>query len=259
MKTPLYEYFRDKDENVMASYGTSGIVGNHFHRNLELHYFTEDGAQVTVGDNEFTADSDDIVFINNYMPHSIKNHHTKYFVIIPPAYSNDLDKSLSKKTLSPHLCDKEFNRTLLPIMKTIQENKSLPSLVKKGYLDILFGSLLAHYPTCQNESPKDMDFVIKILRYIEEHSSEPMTLDTISAHFGYNKYYFSRLFNRSVGTNLSSYLGFVRLRTFMRLKKEQKKEKITKLASLAGFDSLPTFYRTFTAVYGTSPKDYFGI
>ena len=104
-----------------------------------------------------------------------------------------------------------------------------------------------------------MDFVIKVLRYVEEHSSEPITLDSISAHFGYNKYYFSRLFNRSVGTNLSSYLGFVRLRTFMRLKKEQKSEKIAKLASLAGFDSLPTFYRTFTSVYKTSPKEYFGL
>ena len=259
MKTPLYEYFRDKDENVMESFGTSPAVSDHFHRNLELHYFTEDGAHVTVGDSEFTANCDDIVFINNYMPHSIENTHTKYFIIIPPAYSNDLDKSLSKKALAPHLCDKEFNRTLLPILQTIHENKSMPSLVKKGYLDILFGSLLAHYPTHQNESPKDMDFVIKILRYIEEHSSEPITLDSISANFGYNKYYFSRLFNRSVGANLSSYLGFVRLRTFMHLKKQHKNEKIAKLASLAGFDSLPTFYRTFAAVYKTSPKEYFGL
>ena len=259
MKTPIYEYFRDKDEKVMSSFGTSPVVPDHFHRNLELHYFTEDGARVTVGDSEFTANRDDIVFINNYMPHSIENEHTKYFIIIPPAYSSDLDKSLSKKALSPHLCDTEFNRTMLPILKTIRENKSMPSLVMKGYLDILFGSLLSHYPTHPNEDPKNMDLVIKILRYIEEHSSESVTLDSLSANFGYNKYYFSRLFNRFVGTNLSSYLGFVRLRTFMRLKKEQKNEKITKLASLAGFDSLPTFYRTFTAVYKTSPKEYFGM
>ena len=259
MKTPSYEYFRDKDENVMTSFGKSNKFGCHFHRNLELHYFTDDGAITEVGDSRFTADCDDIVFINNYTPHAVENPHTKYFIIIPPAYSNDLDKTLSRKTLSPHLADKEFNRTLLPIIKTLCENKSLPSLVKKGYLDILFGSLLAHYPTHPNESPKDMDFIIRILRYIEEHSGEPITLDTLSAHFGYNKYYFSRIFNRSVGTNLSSYLGFVRLRTFMRLKKEHKNEKITKLASLAGFDSLPTFYRTFAAVYNTSPKEYFGI
>lgn len=259
MKTPFYEYFRDKDENVMTAFGASPCVDHHFHRNLELHYFTEDGATVTVGEKEYTVGRDDIVFISNYTPHSINKPHTKYFIIIPPAYSNDLDKSLSRKALPPHLGDKEFNRTLLPILETLYNDKELPSLVKKGYLDILIGSLLAHYPTLPAQSPKDMDFIINLLCYIEEHSSEPITLDTLSAHFGYNKYYFSRLFNRSVGTNLSSYLGFVRLRTFMRLKKEQKNEKITKLASLAGFDSLPTFYRTFATVYGTSPKEYFGI
>ena len=259
MKNPIYEYFRDKDEKVMTSYGKAGKVPLHFHRNLELHYITSDNTRISVGNATFTADRDDIVFVNNYTPHSLENDHEKYFIIIPPSYSSDLDKSLSKKTLPPHLADKEFNRTLLDIIKNLHNDKSLPSLVIKGYLDILIGSLLHHYETLPSESPEDMDFVIRILRYIEEHSAEPLTLDILSQNFGYNKYYFSRLFNRSVGTNLSSYLGFVRLRTFMRLRKEHKNEKIARLASMAGFDSLPTFYRTFTAVYKTSPKEYFGM
>ncbi len=257
MDQPFYEYFRDKDENVMISHGKAGMVSNHFHRNLEIHYVLSDGTKMKVGENEFVADSDDIVFIRNYMPHAILGAHTKYFLIIPPYYSNDLDKTLSKKSLHPHLADKEFNRTLLPFFKILNETKNMPSLIKKGYLDILIGSLLAHYPTSPFENSPDLDFVLKILYYIEEHSAEPITLDSISAHFGYNKYYFSRIFNRSVGTNLSSYLSFVRLRTFMRLRREHKKEKISKLVSIAGFDSLPTFYRTFSAVYGTSPKEYF--
>ena len=257
MKQPFYEYHRDKDEKMMISCGNAGVVSNHFHRNIEIHYILSDNTRISVGGEEFITNTNDIVFIHNYMPHAILGAHKKYFLIIPPYYANDLDKSLSKKTLRPHLGDKEFNRTLLPILEKLHQSTDMPSLVKKGYLDILIGSLLAHYPTMPTKNPADLDFVLSILSYIEEHSAEPIDLATISDHFGYNKYYFSRLFNRTVGTNLTSYISFVRLRTFMRLYKEHKREKISKLASLAGFDSLPTFYRTFANVYGTSPKEYF--
>ena len=256
MKSLFYENYRDKDDKMVTSYGASSGVKPHFHRNLEIHYILSDNTQLRVGERAFSAGVDDIVFIHNYTPHALDNQHKKYFIILPPYYAGDLDKSLSKKTLPPHLCDKEFNRTLLPIFTTLYEQK-LPSLVKKGYLDILVGSLLEHYPSQPIENPGNIEFILKVLQYIEEHYADDITLDSLSKMFGYNKYYFSRLFNRSIGDNLSSYINSVRLRNFMKLVKEQGKDQITRLALLSGFESMPTFYRCFSKTYGMSPKDYF--
>ena len=257
MENLFYEYFRDKDDKMIINLADASYVAPHFHRNLEIHYFFSDNTRVRVGDECFVADADDIVFVHNYQPHSLEGNHRKCFIIIPPYYSDDLDKSLSKKTLPPHLTDKEFNRTLLPFISALIDGQDMPSLVKKGYLDIIIGSLRAHYPSRKVEKPESLELILKILRYIDEHSREPLTLESLSSEFGYNKYYFSRLFNRNIGVNLSGYLGFVRLRVFTQLKKDNPKEKISKLASLSGFESLQTFYRTFSTVYGCSPKKYF--
>ena len=257
MKELLYEYHRDKDDKMLISHGTSDGVSPHFHRNLEIHYILSDNVLVRVGGESFIAGKDDVVFVHNYAPHALDNRHEKYFIIVPPYYAGDLDKSLSKKTLPPLLCDKEFNKTIFPFIKEIYDQKEMPSLVKKGYLNIIVGSLLSHYPTRPVERAADVEFIVKVLQYIEEHYSDELDLDSLSRVFGYNKYYFSRLFNRSVDVNLTSYINSVRLRYFMKLVKERGTDQITKLALLCGFESVPTFYRCFSKAYGSSPKEYF--
>ena len=258
MENLLYEYFRDKDEKIIVSRSSSLAVQRHFHRNVEVLYILEGEVDVRVGDESFRASEDDIIFVHNYAVHSFVNRHLKYFLILPPYYAEDVDKKLSKKTLPPHLSDKEFNKSLLPIFEKIYgEFDTMPSLVKKGYLNVLFGSLIAHYPRVEVENPTDIDFIVKVLHYVEEHHAEPITLDSISQVFGYNKYYFSRLFNRCVGENLANYVNTVRLRYFMKRMKSEESPRISKVALSTGFESVPTFYRCFTKSYGISPKEYF--
>ena len=259
MENLLYEYFRDKDEKITISRSSAMAVQPHFHRNVEVLYILSGSVSTKVGDEQFTAEEGDIIFVHNYSVHSFNNVHTKYFLILPPYYAQDIDKKLSKSTLPPYLSDKEFNKTLLPIFEKIyDEFDTMPSLVKKGYLNVLFGSLLAHYPSVPVEKPADIDFIVKVLHYVEEHYSDPITLDSISSVFGYNKYYFSRIFNRCVGENLSSYVNTVRLRYFMKQMKAEASPRISKVALASGFESIPTFYRCFTRAYGISPKEYFG-
>ena len=259
MENLLYEYFRDKDGKIAVQLGQSDHIPAHFHRNIEIMYVTDGEVEARVADERFSAMRDDIIFVHNYSVHELDQKHEKYFIIIPPYYSSDLDNSLSKTTLPPLLSDREFNRTLLPLFRKIHEDRhGMPSLVTKGYLNVLFGSLLSHYPTRLIEKNSDLDFILRVLSYVEEHYTDQISLDSISLHFGYNKYYFSRLFNNTVGENLSNYINMVRLREFMKKTKETGGGKISKLALQCGFESLPTFYRYFAKVHGTSPREYFG-
>ena len=119
------------------------------------------------------------------------------------------------------------------------------------------GYLLSHYPLVPVKRSDSVDLMVRVLCFLDENYADKMTLDSVSAEFGYNKYYFSRLFNKYIGESLTNYIHIVRLQHFMRKRKKNKTASIADLAMDCGFDSVPTFYRCFKKIYHKSPKEYF--
>ena len=260
MENVYYEYCRDTDLDMPVWEGNSANAKRHFHRAIEILYVESGEVESTVGDGSFVAEADDISFVHNYYIHSFKpkTEYKKLVFIVSPAFENDVNKILKSRTLTAHLTDKDFNRReILPFFERLYtENKTMPRLVKKGYLNIKLGMLLDHYPTSPIISSDGIEVMVDILRYIDLHYKEPITLESIASAFSYNKCYFSRMFNRYIGESLSNYVNIVRLREFMARAKEKDSPSISKLAAECGFESMPTFYRAFTKLYGESPKTY---
>ena len=84
------------------------------------------------------------------------------------------------------------------------------------------------------------DISLEIIHYVDAHYTEKITLDAISQHFGYSKYYFSRLFNRLFHCTLNNYINAVRLRA---IEEMQGEENQTRKITEAGFNSLSSYYR----------------
>ena len=216
MDNILYEYFHDRDLKFMIGERDSALVEKHFHKSIEVLYLTEGKMQTTIGNETFIAEKDDIIFVHNYYVHSFlpDAEYKKYYMVIPVDYSSDINKILLNSTLPSKLDDKEFNRTLLPVFERLHsEYSTLPSLVKKGYLNVIMGHLFKHYPSLPIENNGNIEFMVDVLHYIDKHYAEEITLDSISSTFGYNKYYFSRLFNHYIGETLNNYINIIRLYT----------------------------------------------
>jgi AraC-like DNA-binding protein len=261
MKNIYYEYYHDKDSAFKVHLGKNTNTQPHFHKCIEILYLVSGSMESTVADMTRETKSDQIVFVHNYYIHAFKpiEEYKKYFFIIPVNFSTDLDKKMKNATLAPILDDRNFNReNILPIFKKMyEERNTMPTLVKKGYLNVIMGLLFQHYESIPIQTPSNIEFMVDVLQYIDKNYMQNLTLDSVSQHFGYNKYYFSRLFNRYIGENLSNYINMVRLQNFTRLAKEQENPQVSKLAMDCGFDSLPTFYRAFSRLYKTSPKEIF--
>ena len=261
MNNVYYEYFHDKSDDLLLSRGINTNCGLHFHRSIEILYLLSGEMKCKVADEEFTATPDDVIFVHNYYHHSFApiEDYEKIFLIVPHSYESDFNSELLQSTLPSLMSDKEFNRKYLrPIVETMYDGrKNSSTLVKKGYLNVLIGTLLDHYPSVKLEQNSSMNFLVNVLAYIDENYAKPLTLDTIAHEFGYNKYYFSRLFNTYIGENLNNYINLVRLRNFVSLSKGKDKRSITELAYECGFDSLTTFYRYFNKIYGKSPSEMF--
>lgn len=261
MESIIYEYSRDKSAEMSIFMSKSGKVQRHFHRSIEILYILSGGIECKIGDESFFAEENDIIFVHNYFPHAFlpNDEYDKYVIIFPENYGNDIGKLLKESTLPSHLSDKEFNKEcILPIFNQMfLEKDEMPHLVKKGYLNVIFGRLFDKYPQKQIKTASSTEFMVDVLSYIDEHYSDNLTLDSIASEFGYNKYYFSRIFNKYVGEGLTNYVNVVRVRNFMKKFKENSSPQISKLAFECGFDAMPTFYRAFSKVYGKSPKAYF--
>lgn len=257
MQGATYENIRDKDKELFFSLSKSRDCPKHFHRNFELLYITNGECYVNVNGTEFVAKKDEIVFVSNYYTHTYtaSDDIEKYVLIIPDNMNADFVNRFKKHTLPAHLNDVEFNRRIFDILSSENFN-DLPTLSKKGYVLVIFGLLLKHYPAVDIESNSDIEVIVRILNYIDENYDKNITLESISSAFGYNKYYFSKLFNRYVRENLTSYINIIRVQNLVKKAVKMPKPNITDLAFEFGFDSLATFYRYFKEIYHCSPTAY---
>lgn len=247
MKSIFYEALKDSTDAVFAEEQIAYSGRLHFHRAFEIAYIAEGKAEYTVEEESFVAEAGDIVFANCYYRHtsSDKIPHRKHVVAVPERLTRDIAKLFENKTLPALLSDKEFNKTLLPCFEAlVRDKENMLKITAKGYANVIFGSVASHYEMVEIKRPIQAVAVIsEILRFVDNHYAEPLSLEEISAHFGYNKTYFSRMFNRYIGMSLSSYVNNVRYDQFEQMLKNNPNANITDLAFECGFSSLATFYR----------------
>ena len=94
-----------------------------------------------------------------------------------------------------------------------------------------------------------------MLGYIDDHFEEQITLDSIAAEFGYNKYYFSRLFNTYIGDSLNGYINMVRVNNVIARAKKKESGNLSQIIFDCGFDSMTTFYRNYSRFYDKPPTE----
>lgn len=247
MTNAQYESLKDTSESIYAKKQAEYPVTLHFHRAFELAYILSGSARYTVEGEDFLATAGDIVFSHCCYRHKSFQtpQHTKYVIAVSENITSDISKLLKKRTFPSLLNDKEFNQTLLPYFSALVEGEgNTPKILERGYANIIFGSISNHYEkTAIKQKNKNVSIIEDILNFIDEHYAEPINLETISKHFGYNKTYFSRLFNGYIGMSLNNYLNMVRYDKFDSMQKNPKNQTITDLVFKCGFPSLSTFYR----------------
>jgi ribose transport system substrate-binding protein len=92
---------------------------------------------------------------------------------------------------------------------------------------------------------------------IELHYSEPISLKTLSDHFGLSAAYLGKVFKESTGVSFSRYLNEYRIEKAKQLLTSGNM-KAKDVAEAVGYADGSYFYTTFKKFTGTSPSDYVG-
>lgn len=247
MKNILYEAIKDTHNKIFAEKQCEFYGRVHFHRAFEIAYIAEGATDFIVDDEKIHAEENDIIFVHSYCCHTARDiyKNSKYVIAVSENFSKDINNLFKELTLPPYLGDKEFNKTLLPFFKVLeQKGENMSTVLARGYANVIFGSLAEHYDkVLVKQKNKNISVIADTLGYIDNHYKEQITLEDIANYFGYNKTYFSRLFNNHIGMSLNNYINMVRFDKFEELYKTSKNKNITNLAMECGFSSLATFYR----------------
>jgi AraC family transcriptional regulator len=96
---------------------------------------------------------------------------------------------------------------------------------------------------------------LQAARHIEEHATEPLSLDELAQSVGTSTFHFLRVFRDALGVTPHQYLIRVRLLRALSLLHDPSLQ-VTEIAQLAGWNDLSNFIRTFRREIGCSPRAY---
>lgn len=244
-----YELNRERDETIFAGAECDNVCNVHFHRKVEVMYVLEGEKKIFASGKELTLRGDNIYFANSYEMHGYAESpgSRQTVIVFPNLMLRDFYDVFGDKIMNGCVVDDAgFCRSVLPHFEALAEGKC-NKLVMQVHCDMLLGSVAEKLGYSEGTRGRQ-GFVDGLLAYINEHYADEINLDVMAEHFGYSKYYFSRMFNDALGTSITDYVSAVRLMHTLETMKS-KGCTASEAALECGFSSIPTFYRVLKKNY----------
>ena len=100
-----------------------------------------------------------------------------------------------------------------------------------------------------------MDKTRLILKIVEEHYSEKLSIKEMAEACGFSQSHFMKFFKTTIGVSFTSYLNDYRLTMASRLLLSSE-DSILTIAGDTGFDNLSYFNRVFKQRFGMTPREF---
>lgn len=235
----------------------------HFHGELEILYVAEGEISATVETENRILKKGDICIILPGQIHTllqlgqIQLSVIKFFPAIP-LYGARMEGFIFSEGTPGHA---DLRAHVEALLSEDKERRIGYSLAVKNECDALTLYILRNLllPSEASTSPEHQAFGMRFFEnaneYIEENYKKEISLDAVSASFGYSRSHFSRLFKSVCGMNFFDYLSVFRLKKSTELLKNSDLT-IESVALSCGYGCLRSYNRAFGKYFGQSPGSY---
>lgn len=246
----------------------------HLHDDYEIFYLLEGERIYLINRKKYVVKANNLVFIDKNIIHKTKVTdvpNTKRVVInFQDSFLTGNEDMLLNQLFDrgPHIIripanKVEFIQTL--IKKLLSEYNSSADNTD-AYIQTLLIQLLIESTRLLNTQENDFaaevydDYFVKheiaeIIRYINNHYNQDISLALLSNRFNLSEQYISRLFRKVTGVTLINYLNAVRINQAKRLLLETSL-KVTDVSKRVGYSNNVHLWRVFKRFTGHSPNEY---
>ncbi|MDD2979879.1 MAG: AraC family transcriptional regulator [Hespellia sp.] len=250
-------------------------VPTHWHDEVELIVIKKGQGLVQVDLIEYEVYAGDVIVVLPGKLHSIeeKPHHKM-------EYENILFRPEFLLSHTADLCETAFLNPLLHgnlmtdcyIHTSLSYYEDISAIIRsidhvcsarptgyqiavKGYLYQLFFVILSNRnkKAPQIAEQKNLEKIKLVVKYIEDHYREPISVSDMAALCYYSESHFMKFFKQQMKDSFVHYLNNYRLTMAARLLTTST-SSILEVANMVGFDNLSYFNRLFKRRYGVTPK-----
>lgn len=240
----------------------------HYHEFYKLLIVLSGTGGYWLDGERYQLKSGDIVLIDRRLVHrpEFESEYERVIIYISP----ELIENASVADCDLHKCFSEPGRRILRLHSREQERflgivRSLEAELASDEAgkDILSGGLLLRLlveiyragqrgadTSVQPMSPRD-ERIVGMLKYIDEHLNEELSVEGLAERFFMSKYHMMRLFRENTGVTIHAYIVDRRLLSAKDMISAGK--GATEACYNSGFSSYSTFCRAYNKRFGSSP------
>ena len=260
----LHNYVSESERLIFRHRITKNIpcdaYSMHTHNTYELIYFLDGDATHVIEDRKYKLKKGDLILIRPFHYHFIQidsqTDYERYDILFDAERHGVEGLSLLPEGMEVislvgnTVAEDIFQRCDLYRKKCDPQTfeRILPHLLSELFYNISL------FPQSQSEEVSTVSpTVSEVLRYINEHLSEPFSMREIAARLFVSESYLFRLFKRELHQTPKRYVMEKRL--LMAQKMISSGLRPTEVCEACGFGDYSSFYRNYAAFFGHSPSE----
>ena len=230
-------------------------VGN-WHKNLEVLYFYEGEGLVNCNGTVHPVSPGCMIVVNTNELHSFLSREGMeyYCLIIAESFLSDNGIPIEQINFRSLVRDNFASGLFLKIKQEYEQSQTHHKAAIRANVLQLFVYLARNHSVPDRKYQKADENVKQAIGFINANASDGLSLERIAQEVNLNKSHLARIFKKSTGMTVISYLNMIRCENAKRLL-IHKDISVNEVASLCGFESCSYFAKTFRKYMGCLPSD----
>lgn len=233
----------------------------HLHDAVEMICLMQGAVQMTVGGQAYRLEAGDLAVCFPAVPHSydmVSEGAIGLTLIFTPEMMQEFTHIFRTmrpvKAFVPSIgMNEEINRIAWKLLE-LEADES--SMMRKAYMHVFLAHLMTCLPLKHVENDwGESDLPYRVLHYISEHFTEPISLESTASALGVSRIHLSHIFSQKLKINFRQYINTLRVDMACRLL-EDSAYSISQVFAVCGYENPRTFHRAFQAQCGMTPTEF---
>ncbi|WP_101842753.1 AraC family transcriptional regulator [Halobacillus sp. Marseille-P3879] len=253
----------------------------HSHLEYEIYYFHKGSCRYLIGDKIYLLSPGDVIIMDGLTLHRPRVFEREEYVRSTIHFESDYFKEILSamnmeellrpfSSLKSHCINLESQdrADFEAVLKRMDEHNIKKENPISGYrfqlafielLTLLYSFLkreIDEKSEGEKGSPGQMDYVQRVVSYIEHHYMEDLSMEKLEIELHLNRFYLSKMFKKVTGFTIFNYLYQRRINQAKIDFLVHPDRSVTEVSFLIGFKHPAHFSRVFKKLTGMTPEQY---